>query len=151
MTLAVLAPGERTQPIRQNSTQVSFCIRGRGDGGRRRQARIDFAQYDAWNVPSYRTYWYVNDGDDCRCAWSTRTRRSSRSSNVHVVERGPAPRTARRPEEPARAPTAGRTRGAGSPFGALPLGDDGAMLMPYELLVAPPAVESRPLHWPWAG
>jgi gentisate 1,2-dioxygenase len=27
---------------------------------------------------------------------------------------------------------------------------DGAALMPYELLINPPAVESKVLHWPWA-
>ena len=47
----MLKPGERTEPIRHNSTQVNFCIRGRGHAvvdGR----RIDFAQYDVWNTPS---------------------------------------------------------------------------------------------------
>jgi gentisate 1,2-dioxygenase len=28
--------------------------------------------------------------------------------------------------------------------------DDGAALMPYELLINPPTVESKVLHWPWA-
>src|SRR5262245_8077909 len=30
VTLEVLLPGERTEPVRHNSTVVSFCIRGRG-------------------------------------------------------------------------------------------------------------------------
>src|SRR5713226_6713255 len=30
VSINVLQPGERTKPIRHNSTQVNFCIRGRG-------------------------------------------------------------------------------------------------------------------------
>src|SRR5450631_2981347 len=30
VTLSVLKPGERSAPIRHNSTQVNFCIRGSG-------------------------------------------------------------------------------------------------------------------------
>ena len=36
-----------------------------------------------------------------------------------------------------------------SPFGTFKLNDDGAYLMPYEMLINPPAVESKALHWPW--
>ena len=36
-----------------------------------------------------------------------------------------------------------------SPFGTFQIGDDGASLMPYEILINPPSVESRALHWPW--
>ena len=36
-----------------------------------------------------------------------------------------------------------------SPYGVFQIGDDGAMLMPYERLINPPAVESRALYWPW--
>src|SRR5262245_12463352 len=49
VTLSVLKPGERTRPIRHNSTQVNFCIAGAGeaDVGAR---GFDFSQYDAWNT-----------------------------------------------------------------------------------------------------
>jgi len=36
-----------------------------------------------------------------------------------------------------------------SPFGTFQLTEEGAFLMPYERLIDPPAVESKPLHWPW--
>src|SRR5262249_14230994 len=48
--LTVLKPGERTRPIRHNSSQVNFCIQGGGHavvGGR----KIEFEQYDVWNIP----------------------------------------------------------------------------------------------------
>ena len=150
VTLAVLAPGERTHPIRQNSTQVSFCIRGRGRAIIAGQ-RIDFAQYDAWNVPSYRSHCYVNDGDDLQVRLVYSNAPLLEKLDVHVVESDPG----------ADDPAAVGDGGAGEPardeprerggFPVLPLGDDGAMLMPYERLVCPEAVTSRPLHWPWAG
>ena len=36
-----------------------------------------------------------------------------------------------------------------SPFGMIPLGKEGGMLMPYEILINPQTVESKPLHFPW--
>src|SRR5207302_2983013 len=36
-----------------------------------------------------------------------------------------------------------------SPYGVFEIGEDGAKLMPYELLINPPTVDSRPLFWPW--
>ena len=36
-----------------------------------------------------------------------------------------------------------------NPFGMFPISDDGGLLMPYETLINPQAVESRPLHFPW--
>src|SRR5581483_3964235 len=58
VTLSVLKPGERSEPVRHNSTQVNFCIRGGGTcvvGGR----RVPFRQYDVWNHPSWATYHHV--------------------------------------------------------------------------------------------
>src|SRR2546423_298625 len=36
-----------------------------------------------------------------------------------------------------------------SPYGMIRVGADGGMLMPYEILINPEAVVSRPLHFPW--
>ena len=36
-----------------------------------------------------------------------------------------------------------------SPFGLIPVGEDGGMLMPYEMLINPKVVESKPLHFSW--
>ena len=36
-----------------------------------------------------------------------------------------------------------------SPYGTIKLDDEGAYLMPYEVLINPPTVESKALHWPW--
>jgi gentisate 1,2-dioxygenase len=87
LTLSVLKPGERTEPIRRNSTAVEFCIGGGGYavvGGK----RVGFSQYDVWNCPSWRTSWQVNDGADVqvRLTYSTRP---ARKLNVHLVEQNP--------------------------------------------------------------
>ncbi|HET6793032.1 MAG TPA: cupin domain-containing protein [Acidimicrobiales bacterium] len=145
VTLAVLRPGERTRPIRHNSTVVSFCIDGGGhavvDG-----QRIDFARYDAWNVPSHRPYWIENDGDDLAAMLVYSNAPVLEKLNVHLVEDNPA-------EEPVVAPepeAGDESDRAASPFGTFQLNATGAHLMPYEVLINPPAVESRPLHWAWS-
>jgi gentisate 1,2-dioxygenase len=143
VAIEVLRPGERTQPIRHNSTQVNFCIRGRGTsviGG----SKIDFAQYDVWNTPSMATYWYSNNSTDLHVRLTYSNAALLEKLNVHVVDEHP-PETdvsdtaAERPDDPTRH----------SPYGTFKLTDSGAYLMPYEQLINPAAVESTPLHWPW--
>lgn len=145
VSLCVLRPGERTRPIRHNSSQVNFCIRGRGTAlvaGR----RIDYEQYDVWNTPPWAVYEHVNDSDDLHVRLTYSNSALLEKMNVHVVE-----------EEPpaAAASERGETRDADeeaahtNPFGTFPLGLDGAQLMPYEKLISPDVVEVPALHWPW--
>jgi gentisate 1,2-dioxygenase len=139
VTLDVLKPGEETVPVRNNSTQVSFCIRGGGVAvvGER---RIGFGQYDVWNHPSYVTYRQINDGKDLQARLTYSNAALLEMMRVHIVEEDPqddGPAGCAADEAPAdRLPT-------------LTIGDDGASLMPYETLINPPAVESHTLHWPW--
>ncbi len=146
VSLCVLLPGERTRRIRHNSSQVSFCIRGRGTAivsGR----RIDYEQYDCWNTPPGAAYENVNDSDDVHARLTYSNSALLEKMNVHVVEEDPpadgAPEHA--PEEEPAADAARRT----SPFGTLKVSDDGATLMPYEKLISPDVVEMLPLHFPW--
>src|SRR5436190_24224869 len=92
VTLSVLLPGERTTPVRHNSTQVNFCIRGGGhtvvDG-----RRLDFRQYDVWNHPSYRAYWHENDTPDVQVRLTYSNAALLEKMHVHLVEENP-------PEEP---------------------------------------------------
>jgi len=140
VTLSVLKPGESTRPIRHNSTQVNFCIAGAGNGrvGRR---DLGFSQYDVWNTPSYLTYWYRNDGPDLQVRLTYSDAPLLEKLLVHLVE-----------EDPADEPDAGEPGGnaGGSELHTFQMTDDGAALMPYELLINPPTVASNPLHWPWA-
>lgn len=142
--LSVLKPGERTEPIRHNSTQVSFCIRGGGhsviDG-----QRIDFARHDVWNHPAYRTYWHENSTDALHARLTYSNAPLLEKLHVHVVEENPAEEPAALPDGGTRVPDERPV----NPFGTFALGDDGAMLMPYETLINPPNVVSPTLHWPW--
>jgi gentisate 1,2-dioxygenase len=146
VTLSVLNSGEQSQPIRHNSTQINFCIDGGGysvmDG-----KRIDFTQYDVWNTPSYAIYRHVNNTDSVQVRLTYSNAPLLEKMNAHIIEDNPAVL-----EEV----TANTEHGAQddarrkSPYGTFQLTEDGAWMMPYEILINPPAVESKALHWPWA-
>jgi gentisate 1,2-dioxygenase len=144
VVLSVLKPGEETAPIRHNSTQVNFCIRGSGlasiDG-----TSVRYRQYDVWNTPSFRAYTHRNDGDDLAVRLTYSNAPLLEMLNIHIVE-----------ERPPVAEPKSSTEDAGrddprrkSPYGIVTL-ENGSQLMPYEILINPPTVESNALHWPWA-
>lgn len=140
VTLDVLKPGEETVPIRHNSTQVNFCIRGSG------RAMVDerdvaYARYDAWNHPSYATYRHINDGKDLQARLTYSNAALLEMLRVHLVEEDPVENNTS--YDDARQSESG-------PLPTFTIGDDGAALMPYETLISPPAVPSKCLHWPWA-
>jgi gentisate 1,2-dioxygenase len=145
VSLSVLKPGERTHAFRHNATEVNFCIRG---GGRAIVAgrEMPFKQYDVWNTPSYSTYWRINDGSDLQVCLTYSNTPLLQMMQVYVADANPPASVAvvdtdgERKHDPSRV----------SPFGTFTIGDDGAMLMPYETLINPPSVESKPLFWPWA-
>lgn len=142
VTLDVLKPGEQTAPVRHNSTCISFCIRGSGMSvvaGR----EIRFERFDVWNHPSYAVYWHRNDGAELQVRLTYSNAPLLEKLNVHIVDTSPplAP--------PSNDDVAEDPRGQ-SPYGTFDLGEDGSKLMPYETLINPPVVASRPLHWPWA-
>jgi gentisate 1,2-dioxygenase len=143
VSLDVLQPGERTAPIRHNSTTVNFCICGRGYAVIAGQ-RFDFEPYDVWNTPSMSTYWHVNSGNELQVRLTYSNAALLEKMNVHVVDEHPPEAGA-----PAPAAPAGDDPTRRSPYGTFRLTDHAAYLMPYEQLINPDAVESKPLHWPW--
>jgi gentisate 1,2-dioxygenase len=144
VTLDVLLPGERTRPVRHNSTQVSFCIQGSGHTIVKGKT-IRFTQYDVWIHPSLSTYTHVNDTREMQVRLTYSNAPLLEKLMIHYVDDNP-------PDE------AGETAGAeemgsrpASPFpDFIQIDDEGATLMSYEKLINPEAVEQRPLHWPWA-
>ncbi|MGE0800567.1 MAG: cupin domain-containing protein [Lautropia sp.] len=141
--IQVLKPNERTAPFRHNATEVNFCIRGSGHtevAGR----QIAFERYDVWNHPSYATYIHVNDGSDLQVRLTYSNAPLLKNMQVYLPEDDPAPAGVYGAAE-----AANRDPRRHSPFGTIPIGDQGGMLMPYETLINPTAVESRPLHFPW--
>jgi gentisate 1,2-dioxygenase len=145
VTLSVLKPGEKTRAIRHNSTQVNFCIHG-GGYSMVNGKRIAFQQFDVWNFPSYTTYWHVNDTDQLQVRLTYSNAALLEKMEIHVVEEDPPIVEAVQEKEEGAAADDPRRR---SPFGTFQLTDEGAWLMPYEILINPPAAESKALHWPW--
>lgn len=145
VSLDVLLPGEETATFRQNSTQVNFVIRGRGEtevGGKITATAL----HDVWNTPSMRIYRHRNTSDDVYVRLTYSNGALLEMMNVHVVEENPQP-VLRSVDAAEPHPEAdGRLT---SPFGTFPLNDEGAWLMPYETLINPPSVQSPALYWPW--
>jgi gentisate 1,2-dioxygenase len=139
ITLSVLRPGERTKPIRHNSSQVNFCIRGGGtafvDG-----QQIRYSQYDTWNTPSWATYEHTNDTDELQVRLTYSNAPLLEKMNVHIVEEEPKSASAAAPSDH-RQPV--------NPFGTFEIGRSGAYLMPYETLINPDVKKQEALHWPW--
>jgi quercetin dioxygenase-like cupin family protein len=140
VSLSVLKPGESTKPIRHNSTQVNFCIRGGGKvrvGGK----TIQYEQYDVWNTPPWTVYEHINDTDGLQVRLTYSNSALLEKMQVHVVEEDP-------PAGPAAAEDGAKSH-AQNPFGTLQITEDGGYLMPYEKLISPDVVPHKPLHFPW--
>ncbi len=145
--LSVLKPGEKTRAFRHNATEVNFCIRGSGHtqvGDR----RIDFALYDVWNHPAYATHWHVNDGSELQVRLTYSNIPLLQHMQVYVYEDEPAAQVAVAGEGKAEKKEDDARRK--NPFGMFPISDDGGLLMPYETLINPQVVESKPLYFPWS-
>ena len=145
--LSVLKPGEKTAPFRHNATEVNFCIGGGGHtmvGGR----RIDFEQYDVWNHPSYVTHFHVNDTRDLQVRLTYSNVPLLQFMQVYIADENPS--TELHAVEDVSEQNEDDIRRRTNPFGMFPISDDGGILMPYETLINPSIVESKPLHFPWA-
>jgi len=143
VSLDVLLPGESTSPIRHNSTQVNFCIHGSGYTNVNGK-RIDFKQYDVWNHNSFATYSHFNNTEELQVRLTYSNAALLEKLNIHIVEENP-PEIFTQTEADTEADDPRRK----SPYGSFQLTDEGAWLMPYEILINPPSVESKNLHWPW--
>ncbi len=143
VSLSVLKPGERTKPIRHNSSLVNFCIRGAG------QTHIDgtglsYGQYDVWNTPAWAVYEHVNNTRDLQVRLTYSNSALLEKMQVHIVDEDPPPVNAAQDES-----GPGAHGQSQNPFGTFELGEDGAFLMPYEKLINPDVVKHKPLLFPW--
>jgi gentisate 1,2-dioxygenase len=142
VSLSVLKPGEQTEPMRHNSSQVNFCIRGGG------QSRVDrkcirFEQYDVWNTPPWAVYEHLNDTNELQVRLTYSNSALLEKMQVHIVDENP-------PAPGASAESGnGKHAHAENPFGTFQLTDDGGYLMPYEKLINPDILPHKPLHFPW--
>ena len=144
--LSVLRPGEETTPKRHNATEVNFCIGGSGSTivG---HLRFDFGLHDVWNHPSWTPYVHRNEGRKLQVRLTYSNAALLEKLRVHMIdEEPPTPGAAPAPvAAPDEAPDPTKV----NPYGILPFGDEGALLMPYEILINPPAIPSPAYHWPW--
>jgi gentisate 1,2-dioxygenase len=143
VALEVLRPGERTAPIRHNSSAVCFTIRGSGRttvSGR----MIEAGLHDVSSLPSMAVHEHENRGDDLWVRLVYSNAALLEKLGVHWVD-----------ESPGAAEAGGAPTGEVPVTTAVPLDEtlpgtgDGGRLMSYERLIDPPVVESRALHWPW--
>lgn len=142
VSLEVLLPGERTAPIRHNSSQVCFAIEGSGFaavGGE----KIAFGRYDVWYTPALTTYVHENDTSERQVRLTYSNAPLLEKIGVHFVDEHP-------PEEPAVPSPAPDGELAEHPVAhVFALREGGPMVMSYERLINPEVVEQRPIHWPW--
>ena len=146
VTLDVLRPGEKTQLFRHNATEVNFCIKGSGYteiAGK----KIDFNHYHVINHPSYTSYRHVNNTDKIQARLTYSNVPMLQKLKVYTADENAPIAKAKddvRVEEMGREDPRRQ-----SPYGTFQLNEDGAWLMPYEVLINPQTVQSAPLHWPW--
>ncbi|GAA4355978.1 cupin domain-containing protein [Variovorax defluvii] len=143
--LSVLKPGESTAAFRHNATEVNFNIEGEGEvtvGDK----TIRHRRYDVWNHPSFTPYVHRNTGKSLLARLTYSNVPLLQSMNVYLPEDVRADSDAVHVEqEEAHAADPARQ----SPFGMIPIGSDGGMLMPYETLINPTPAVSPTLHFPW--
>jgi gentisate 1,2-dioxygenase len=145
VALEVLRSGEQTIPYRQNSTQVTFVIRGTGRatvGGR----QFEMKQYDVCNTPSMHVSRYENTSDDLfvRLTYSNAALLEMMNASWEEESSAFPSSEVQEPKGLAAAKSKQNT------FESFQITDQGAWLMPYETLINPSTVESKALHWPWA-
>jgi gentisate 1,2-dioxygenase len=140
VSISVLKPGEHTAPIRHNSSQVNFCIRGGGEATVDGKV-IQYGQYDVFNTPAWVIYEHRNNTDELQVRLTYSNSPLLEKMKVHVVEEDP--------KVTGKKKTYDEHSSAQSPFGTFPISDDGAFLMPYEKLINPDVVKYHPLFFPW--
>ena len=146
VSVDVLLPGERTQPVRQNSNIVNFCIQGAGSMVINAET-FEFSHYDVITTPSMAVHEYVNETDDMQVRLRYSNGALLERLKIHLVDEDPPLPGAADAEKTAAADE--MEEGSESPYGTFELTDDGGWLMPYEKLINPEPVEIKPHHWPW--
>ena len=144
VSIDVLLPGERTSPVRQNSSIVNFCIQGSGSIDMNGTGTV-LKQFDVVTTPSMTVHQYVNDTDQVQVRLRYSNGALLDRLNIHLVDEDPMAVGAKSFQVPANEPS----ELDNSPYGTFQLTDDGAYLMPYEQLVNPEAVSINPHRWPW--
>lgn len=148
VSVEVLLPGEKTQRIRRNSTQVHIGIRNHGnaiaDG-----VSFHLAELDVCTIPSMKPFQFHNDGDDIWVRLSYSNAPLLAQLGTHYYEPIGDDWIATTPvdgpidmDEPVAVVTHSAPDHVVSP--------EGARLRGYEFLVDIEPIPDRPLHWPYS-
>ena len=139
VAIEVLLPGEATRPERENTSQIVFCVAGSGRATVGSRV-IEYAQRDVWNVPSMATYAHENTGSVPLIRFVFSNQALLERLGIYYLDRNP----------PEAGPSRSNSAPAGNtPFSTIPVNEDGAALLPYEMLIRPKVRLSPALHWPW--
>ncbi len=147
VSVDVLMPGERTKPMRQNSSLVNFCLEGTGSMIMNGE-KFDFEQFDVLTTPSLCVHEYVNDSDEIQVRLRYSNGALLERMNIHLIDEDPPMPGAGEAEAKAEADAEPEEKPK-SPYGTFQLTDDGAWMKPYEELINPEPIEIKPHHWPW--
>lgn len=148
-TFGVLLPGERTRPRRRNASGFSMVLGGNGkvhvDG-----REFPLAARDSWNTPGMRLETIENDGTAPLTYLTYSNEPLLQKLEVLYVEYDlPEAEAAEIARTVASEHSAKLARAKEIAGNAIPVGDSGAMILPYEHLIDPDFVESRALNWRW--
>ena len=142
VAFGLLLPNEQTRSRRHNASQITMVLSGTASvtvGSRSFSAR----RRDVWNTPSMNIETLRNDGPDELRYLTYSSAAMLRKLEIYFRELDPPqPESDFEPETD----TANGKEIAGA---GVTIGDDGSQLLPYEYLVDPGFVESRPHLWRW--
>ncbi|WP_370305530.1 AraC family ligand binding domain-containing protein [Sinimarinibacterium flocculans] len=144
----VLRPGEQTLLRRRNASSFSIGLKGKAEailGGRSFQIGV----WDSWITPGMQAECIRNNGPEPfhYLTYSNAPLLQKLEVYVEEVIQDGGFVADRQTKAHAFADAARRAKDVAG--GPIPVGDSGAMLLPYEHLIDPDFVDSQPLCWPW--
>ncbi len=144
VAICVLKPGEKTAPLRHNSSLVNFCIQGAGSSAIDNR-RFNYRQYDIWTTPPWSVYQHFNDTEDVQVRLTYSNSPLLEKLGVHIVDEAPEMEDEAESGHNEKPKDSSRI----SPYGTFRLTEEGAFLMPYEKLIDPPPIDVKTLQWQW--
>lgn len=144
----LLLPGESTRNQRHNASSFAMCLTGSGQA-EIDDVRFDLGHRDTWVTPSMSPHTLRNTGTEPFTYVQYSNKPWLQKLEIYYLEyEPPTPAEQMRAFEKA-ARTGARIKRAKDLAPAFAIGDGTSMLLPYEHLINPEFVESKPLKWAW--
>ena len=149
VVFGVLLPGEQARPRRHNASSFTMVLGG-GAKVEVGERRFEVGARDSWNSPGMHVEKIANTGSEPFTYVSYSNAPLLRKLEVFYEELDPVVGgDAAEHAQGAAAFTSKIARAKESAGGPVPVGESGAMLLPYEHLIDPDFVESHALLWRW--